>query len=162
MLFVRRIGDDTKVVVVAMHATGILGRAGMSALDTDGVRQTRRGGLHLFENKGMKPGIAEVVLVLECVAGLSHEPADGDGGLVLKLVVVGVLGTEGTVALGGGTELVQVVVLPAHDGLQNGVKTRQARARREENPTPNRWVRFKQRNVDLQDLLHDLDCGTGR
>jgi len=133
-----RVLKGRQVLFIAPHAADVLGRAGPLSCEAGRVASSLLGGHNLLDHEGVLPGIAEIVLVAEAKAFARQELAERGAPLVdeaqfTKLILPGV-----AVTLPGDGELVQVIVLPPHDDLQDLVQLVKGGVAGHDDPPPDR------------------------
>ncbi len=86
----------------------------------------------------MLPVVAEVIEIFESIAGRELKVAKANRTLLNDIVFV--FRIWNTVCAPTYGELMQVIILPAHDGLNDAVKPRQCEINRHLDPPPYRWL----------------------
>ena len=128
------------------NAATVFGRAGVAAAQALWLATVCRG--HRFQLDAVQPAIPKVVQVAngQCLAlqQLPQGVAARVHGRVFGLIGVGL-----PIALTGNFKLIQMAVLPAHDGLNRTVQFRQCHSIRYQQTPPDCGLDIAQLNVQL-------------
>ncbi len=156
MLFVIRVAKGLEKFLIRKDAAHILRRR--IAFTAYAVRADIVGiGLrHFLKLQQVQPLVAEIVRILNSMTGREIQVAQADAPVVNELMLSIRIGN--TVHAARDLEVMQVIVLPAHDGLNDTMELRQREISGYEDPSPN--GRFDA--VKGKEELKDLSCGIGR
>src|SRR4051794_35260480 len=152
VLWMSRIGEDFEQLKVAPGAATILGRTPAPSGGTDGTGQSLNGGRALFDQERMFPVVAEIVSVGETDDARLDQAIQGDAFLVGGIVD----GARIAVLPAFDIECVEMVVFPAHGGLDRAMQVTERRLTGNQEPAPDRWFRVAQRHLQADHLPVDV------
>jgi hypothetical protein len=154
------VGQRVEKLFVRVGPSTVLWRAGSLSGNTRGKVQIWSSGwfANLFNGDEMPPPISEIISVCELTAFLD-ELSKSKPLLVLPAIVwipaivTFVAGLEPVFA---NLELMQMIVLPRHSALENGMQDVQADVIRNEDPAPDGWLDANKFNFQLNQNVFRL------
>src|SRR3954452_19264760 len=157
VLWMSRIGEDFEQFKVAPGAATILGRTPALSGGTGGTGQSLNGGQALFDQERMFPVVAEIVSVGEADDARLDQAIQGDAFLVGGIVD----GARIAVLPAFDIECVEMVVFPAHGGLDRAMQVTERRLTGNQEPAPDRRFRAAQRHLQADRVPVDVTLRLG-
>src|ERR1039457_1743771 len=159
MFFVFGIGQDRQVFFIAGRSSYVFWGSAAFAAD---ARRILRGCLRQqdgLQHQVMIPAVTEVIQICELSPHTGHDLPERHAAFIDHLALVhGVVGVGHAVKTAADHELVEMVILPAHDDLQDGVQLGQGSVFPHLDAPPDRRVNVPQCYVQLiqrSSLRHD-------
>jgi hypothetical protein len=142
--------DGLQELAVAPRTADILGRTAPGALDEQRIGDARTHRRDGFQHHDAAPAVAVVVKILEGALAIDEECGQLDLALVIHLSI---LGRGHAIHDVSELEVVQVIIGPAHDDLNDVVQAFERHARRRLDPAPDRRIDIEQSDRDTDDLI---------
>ena len=150
MTLVLRICDGLQELAITPRAADILGRSASGALDEPRIVDALAYRPDGLQHDHAAPAIAVVVKILEGTLTIDEECGQLDLAPVIHLSI---LGRGHAIHDVSELEVVQVIIGPAHDDLNDVVQAFERHARWRFDPAPDRRIDIEQGDRDTDDLI---------
>ncbi|MGC1677903.1 MAG: hypothetical protein WA740_10250 [Candidatus Binataceae bacterium] len=136
-------------LVLPHNVSNVLGRGAALACQAERADMILIAWRHFFELLRVFPVVAEVIGIFETITGREVQVSESNSPIMEDLAFV-VIRIGNTVRAADNPKLIQVAVLPVHNGLNDAVEARQREIRGYQDASPYQWPHAFEVNAELK------------